>query len=432
MKLLRSILLAGAALVAACGVTGGASADNWPHWRGPHLDGKSAETNLPVEWSRTENVLWRLPLPGPAGATPIVWDDHIFLTSVDDDALILLCVDTRGREQWRRVVGKGNKNVRGDEGNYASPSPVTDGRRVWAFFGQGSLACFDFDGRPVWSKNLQSEYGRFEIQFGLSGTPVLHGDNLYLQLIHGKWGPQTSRGLVVAIDKGSGETVWKSIRATDAVNENKHSYASATLYQDSDRQFLLTHGADYIIAYDLRDGRELWRCGNLNPKSNYNDTLRLVASPVAEPGLIVVPSAKGGPVLGLRPNLQGDVTRDPSAMRWMMQRGTPDVPSPLVHEGLVYLCRENGNLICLDAETGEKIYEQRTHSGRHRASPVYADGHLYLTARNDGTVTVVKTGRDFKIVSKNTMNEAISASPVVADGRIYLRSFDALYAIGRR
>lgn len=408
-----------------------ATAENWPQWRGPQGNGISQEKGIPTTWSKTDNVLWRLSLPGPAGATPIVWEDRIFLSTVDGDQLALMCVGTDGKERWKKEIGQGNKNVRGDEGNFASPTPVTDGKHVWAFFGQGTLACFDVAGKQIWKKDLQKEYGKFEIQFGMSSTPVLHGNNLYFQLIHGKWSAEPSRGLVLALDKATGDELWQKPRLTDAVNENKHSYASPILYQDSQNEYLLTHGADYVIAYDLKDGSELWRCGNLNPKSNYNDTLRLVASPAAVPGLIVVPSAKGGPVLGLQTDLKGNVTEDKSATKWIMERGTPDVPSPLIQGGLVYLCRENGNLICLDAESGEKLYEERTHSGRHRASPVYADGHIYLTARNDGTVTVVKAGRDFKIVAKNTLDEAISASPVISGGRLYLRSFDALYAIGK-
>ncbi len=407
------------------------SAENWPQWRGPYGNGISGEKDVPTKWSKDDNIAWRLPLPGPGGATPVVWEDRIFVSSVDGEDLVLLCVSTDGKQLWRKVVGKGNKSVRGDEGNYASPTPVTDGEHVWAFFGQGSLACYDFDGNEVWSKDMQKDYGKFEIQFGLSSTPVLHGDNLYIQMIHGKWSSEPSRGTIVAVDKATGKEVWKTERLTDAINENKQAYASPILYQDSQQAYLLTHGADYIVAYDLKDGSELWRCGNLNPKSNYNDTLRLVASPAAAEGLIVVPSAKGGPVLGLQTDLKGNVTEQDSAYQWVMDRGTPDVPSPLIHDGLVYLCRENGNLICLDAKTGEKIYEERTVAERHRASPIYADGNIYLTARNSGTVTVVKAGRDFDIVSQNKLGEAISASPAVSNGRIYLRSFDALYAVGK-
>jgi outer membrane protein assembly factor BamB len=412
-------------------VSPGADAENWPQWRGPQGRGISGEKNVPTKWSKSENVAWRLPLPGPAGATPVVWGDRIFLTTVDARNLDLLCVSTAGEKLWQKTVATGNQDARGDEGNSASPSPVTDGEHVWAFFGNGSLACYDFDGNQVWAKDLQKDYGKFEIQFGMSSTPVLHKDNLYLQLIHGKWSSEPSRGLVIALDKNTGKQVWKSDRITDAINENKHSYASAVLYSDDKQEFLVTHGADYVIAYDLKDGKELWRCGNLNPKSNYNDTLRLVASPATAPGLIVVPSAKGGPVLGLKADLMGNVTDDEDAAKWVMNRGTPDVPSPLIHDGLVYLCRENGNLICLEADSGKQVYEERTKSERHRASPVFADGNLYLTSRDSGTITVVKAGRDFEIVAQNSMGEGISASPVISGGRIYLRTYDALYAIGK-
>jgi outer membrane protein assembly factor BamB len=185
------------------------------------------------------------------------------------------------------------------------------------------------------------------------------------------------------------------------------------------------------LANSLTDGEEIWRCGGLNPKGRYNNTLRFVASPLAVPGLIVVPSAKHGPVLGLDPASKGDITDSQQGHLWTIERDTPDVSSPLIHDGLVYLCREDGTLMCVDAKSGEQVYQERCHEDRHRASPVYADGKIILTAR-DGTVTVVKPGRKFQILSQNTMGEPISASPAIAGGRIYLRTFEALYAIGNK
>ncbi|NIP87024.1 MAG: PQQ-binding-like beta-propeller repeat protein [Planctomycetales bacterium] len=178
-------------------------------------------------------------------------------------------------------------------------------------------------------------------------------------------------------------------------------------------------------------GAEIWRCGGLHPATGYNSTLRFVASPVAVPGLIVAPTAKGGKVVGIRPGGKGNITGSPEHIAWVFPRHTPDVPSPLIHDGLVYLCRENGNLLVLDAETGQQIYEQRTTRDRHRASPVYAAGKIYLTARN-GVVTVVRAGRDFEVLARNDMGEPMTASPLFADGRLYLRTFQALYAIGSR
>ncbi len=409
-----------------------ARAENWPQWRGPQNNGVSGETaSLPATFSKTENVVWRTPLPGPAGATPVIWGDHIFLTAVEGDDLLLLCYTTQGKELWRRSMGQGNKVVRRGEGNSASPSPSTDGKHVWAMMTSGDVACFDFQGKKAWSINLQERYGRFKIAFGMTATPVLDGDRLYIQLIHGEGDPKTREAIVVALDKSTGKEVWKHSRASDAIKECEHSYASPILYRDSQREFLLTHGADYVIAHSLKDGSEIWRCGNLNVRSRYNPTLRFVASPAAAPGLIVVPSAKNGPVVGLSPDGKGDITNSESHTIWRREDNTPDVPSPLIIDGLVYLCRENGNLICMDAKSGEEFYNERTHRQRHRASPVYADGKIYLCAR-DGVVSVVKAGRKFELLAQNEMGESLAASPVISGGRIYLRTFDALYAIEKK
>lgn len=407
-----------------------AQAENWPQWRGARLDGVSVERNVPVKWSKTDNVLWRLPLPGPAGATPVVWASRMFLTSVDGDELVLLCVSTDGKPLWRQVVSRGNKVARGDEGNSASPSPCTDGRHVWSFMGTGEWGCYTVDGKEVWKINVQDRCGKFNIQFGMTSTPVWDGGRLYLQLIHGDMATRDQEARVMCLDAATGNEVWQVGRPSDGTFECKHSYASPVLYRDTEREYLLTHGADYIVAHDLKDGRELWRCGDLNPKGSYERTLRFVASPVAVPGMIVVPSAKNHGVICLKPEGQGDITDNPQYAHWKWTNNTPDVPSPLVVGDLIYLCRENGNLICVDAKTGAVVYTQPTTRDRHRASPVYADGNVYLTARN-GVITLVKAGRTFEVVSRNDMQESTSASPVVSGGRIYVRTFDALYAIGK-
>ncbi|MXY28071.1 PQQ-binding-like beta-propeller repeat protein [Candidatus Poribacteria bacterium] len=397
-------------------------AGNWHQWRGPNNDGISQATEVPLHWSQTENVQWRLPLPGEAGSTPVVSGNKIFLTSAEGDALVLMCISTKGEELWRRTIAHGNRIVRGGEGNSAAPSPVTDGEHVWAFFGTGDLVCYDFQGNEVWHTNIAKRYGRFNLYFVMASTPLLDKDRLYMHLIH------SNAWLVLALDKMTGEEVWKHNRKSDATEECEHAYTSPILYRDAEREYLVVHGADYVTAHSLEDGGEIWRCGDLNPKASYNYSLRFVATPVATEGLIVVPSAKNGPVVGIDPAAQGDVTNS-KWQRWKLRQGTPDVPSPVIHDGLVYLCRENGDLICLDAETGEQLYRERTHRHRHRASPVYANGYIYLTSR-DGVITVVKTGREFKIVASNSLDEVIAASPVITDETLYLRTYQALYAIG--
>lgn len=401
-----------------------AQTENWPRWRGPRNDGTSSEIGIAAKWSKTENVKWRLELPGPAPSTPIIWQDRIFLTSAEGAALVLLSANTAGKILWKQTLASGNYNIREDESNAASPSPSTDGQRVWVKLGTGLLACYDFAGKEIWSFDLQKRYKPFSMYHGMSSSPLLDGDRLYLQLLH------SNEQIVLALDKNTGREIWKQARQTNASEESLHSYATPFVYRFNHQEFLLTHGADYIVAHDLKDGHELWRCGGLNPAENYNPFFRFVTSPVASAGLIVVPSAKNGPVLGINPEAaKGDITNAPANFHWKLAQNTPDVPSPLIHDGLVYLCRENGVLLCLDAVTGKQFYAERTHNQRHRGSPVYADGKVYLTA-TDGTVTVVKAGKQFELIAQNTIAERLSASPAIAGGTIYLRSYNALYAIG--
>jgi outer membrane protein assembly factor BamB len=404
-------------------VAGLAAADNWPQWRGPNRDGVSAETAVPTRWDKSTNIAWTLKMPGVGASTPAVWGDRIFLTSEDGKDLVLLCVGTDGKERWKRTVGSSIGHPRGGEGSGASASPSTDGKHVWCFVGSGELACYDLDGKEVWKFNTQDRYGKFKIQFGLHSTPLLDGDRLYLQLIHsgGAW--------VIAVDKATGADVWKVKRPSDGRDECEHSYASVTLWRKGKDAFLIAHGNDYATGHSLEDGRELWRVGGLNPKTRYNPTLRFVASPAVSPDLIVVPSAKNGPVVGLKPTATGLVEAGNDSEQWRRPRDTPDVPSPLIHDGLVYLCKEDGLLICMDAATGKEHYSKRLHNARYRASPVYAAGNVYLTSR-DGYVTVVKAGPTFEVVAENRLPDEIAASPAIAGGRIYLRGFDALYAVG--
>jgi outer membrane protein assembly factor BamB len=263
----------------------------------------------------------------------------------------------------------------------------------------------------------------------MHSTPVLFGDRLYFQLIHsGNRRAGGKVGLVVCVEKATGKDVWKVERPSDGTDENEHSYASAFVWQNGKDAYLVAHGNDYTTAHGLKDGKEIWRVHDLNPRSRYNRTLRLVASPVCTPDLIVVPSAKRGPVVGVKPDATGDVKPGTAGEAWRLPRDTPDVPCPLVKDGLVYLSREDGDLLVLDAKTGEKVYREGTHRHRHRASPVWADGKVYTTSR-DGVTTVTQAGREFKKLATNKLPDQISASPAVAGGRIYLRGFKYLWAV---
>ncbi|MBL8891289.1 MAG: PQQ-binding-like beta-propeller repeat protein [Planctomycetaceae bacterium] len=404
--------------------------DLWPQWRGANGNGIVPPSNFPLKWSNEENVLFRYPLPGPAGSTPVVAGDRIFLTTAAGDDLHLLCLSTSGQELWNRKITTGNQTARGDEGNSAAPSPFTDGKHVWAMFGNGTLVCFTVDGEETWRRDLQADYGAFDIQFGMTSTPVLHDGVIFLQLIHGPWNREPSVGVLAALDAKTGEQKWMVKRQTDAYSENKHSYASPVIYDDGTYRYFICHGADYVTGHDLETGAEIWRCGGLNPASNYNEYLRFVSSPAVGPGLIVAPTAKSGAVIAIRPGGKGDITGS-EFVAWKVEEVTPDVPSPIVTDKYVYLCRENGIVVCLDSKTGDVLYKERTNGHNHRASPVLSGDRWLITSRQ-GVITVLKAGSDFEVLAVNEMKEPIASSPVIVGDRLYIRSFDALYAIGTK
>ncbi|MEM7454150.1 MAG: PQQ-binding-like beta-propeller repeat protein [Planctomycetota bacterium] len=415
-----------------------ANADNWGQWRGPMQSSISSETGLGDDWA-SDNQLWRVDMPGPGGASPVVWDNRLFVTSVDGegsngDPMTLVCYSVEdGSVLWKTELEGANQNSR-DGATSASPSPATDGEHVWAQGTAGVLHCFTVEGELVWKKDLQAEYGEFQIQFGMTSTPVLDEGRLYLQLIHGEMkrgSTETSKGHVIALDAETGDEIWRHLRETEAYFENLHSYASPLVYRDSDHSFLVTHGADYAIAHSLDDGSELWRCGGLNPVEDYNPFLRLVASPVFMDGIIIIPSAKRGPVVAVKPDGSGDITDNEAAHLWRTESSTPDVSCPLIYEGTVYLTRENGVLTCLDAETGERTFEERLFRDNHRSTPVAAGDKIFVTTR-DGKLLVLRAGAEPEVAAEIDLGEDTTASPAISNGRVFVRTAEGLYAFGNK
>jgi outer membrane protein assembly factor BamB len=406
----------------------GLQADNWPNWRGPDNNGVARAKAPPITWSESRNIAWKLPLPGKAGSTPIIWDDRIFLTSSRKTDFVLLCIRADGKPLWeRRLSRAAGLASKKDEGNEGAASPSTDGKHVYTFDWSGAVACHDFKGGEVWKFNAQERYGKFDILHGAHSTPLLHEGRLYLTLLHanGHW--------VVALDKATGKEVWKVQRKSDAVAISREAYASPCLWKEEwkggKRTSLVVLGCDYATGHRLEDGREIWRLGDLNPKAKYNAALQLISSPVAAPEMLLVPTSRAGTVVAVKPGAAGLIRAGGPFELWRTASGSPEVPSPLVHGGLVYLGRDNGLLHCLDARTGAEVYRQRLRADHYRASPVLAAGRVYLVARG-GTVTVVKAGRKFERLATNTLDDNFIASPAVANGRLYLRGFRSLYAIG--
>lgn len=398
--------------------------ENWPQWRGPNNDGHAEATNIPAEFDADTNILWKAPLPGPGASTPCIWGDKIFLTAQEGEKLVLLSFNTQGKQLWKQVLGTGEARYRGDEGNLATSSPSTDGERVIAFVGTGTLFAFTMDGKPIWSVDLQEKYGKFEIQFGAHWTPVLYKEHVYMQMFHR--GTQS----LLSFDKTTGKEVWRVERKGASVGESPDTYASCFMYEGDGEPLLIAHGNDYTTAHSLKDGKEVWRVGDLNPEGNR--TFRFVSSPLVTKDLIVIPSCKNGPTVAIDPNkAKGDINAGNPAEYWRIQRITPDVPSPLLVGDTVYLMGASGQLLVLKEKTGKELFNERITNHRHRSNPLFVDGKVYLVSR-DGTIVVIKPGDEPTILAVNKLPDNFTASPAVAGDVLYLRGWKYLWAIGKK
>ena len=418
----------------------GVAGDNWPQWRGPNLDGTTSATGLPVTWSTTENVIWRTKLPSWAAATPIIWGDTVFVTSAEEgsipnrsdsrlpaggdnarDRLYLIAVDREtGEIRWQRSMGRGNRI--GRKQNMASPSPVTDGKHVWVVNGNGELRCFDFDGKQVWMREMQKDYGKFGVQFGYASSPLLHDGVLYLQNLQGMYTDDPS--YVLAIDAASGETIWKVDRPTDGLHETPDSYSTATLAKVGGGFALIVSGAGYVTGHDLKSGKEIWRGGGLNPDNARN--YRTIASSLVVGDIVLVPSRRR-PFIAFRTDGEGDVTD--SKRLWSTEYG-PDVPTPTSDGERLYIIGDRGIALGLNVSDGSTVWDRtRIEPGTYSASPLLADGKIYAISE-DGTTTVMKAGDEFEILAVNRLDDYTLASPAEAGNRIFIRTAEYLYCIG--
>jgi outer membrane protein assembly factor BamB len=399
------------------------SAEQWPQWRGPMLNGVSGEKNLPVSWSTTENVTWKLAMPERSGSTPIVWGDHVFLSVGEGASLALWAVDrTSGALRWKRALGSGNRRMMKQQ--MSSPSPVTDGRTVWVMTGTGVLKAYDFAGKELWGRDIQADYGRFGLQWGYASSPLLFEDSLYVQVLHGMHTDDPS--YLLRIDKATGKTVWRVLRMTRARFESPDAYTTPALLRNGSAAEIVITGGDVVTGHDPATGQELWRADGLNP--NNDGSYRIVASPVVYGDLLFAPSRER-PLLALKPGGRGDVTR--SHVLWSFNNG-PDVPTPVTDGTYLYSINDRGILYCLDARTGKLVYgPQRLRNSTYSGSAVLADGKIYITDE-DGVTTVFRSGPKFELVSENDLQDYTLSSPAVSDGQIFVRTASFMYAIGKR
>ncbi len=429
-------------LVLAMLCAGAAWADeNWPQWRGPNFTGYVETSGLPVSWSETENIVWKTALPSWSGSTPAIWGDRIFLTSPSQgdeggpgadatrpsvgEQILLLCLDKgNGAILWQRHLDTGNENI--GKQNDSSPSPMTDGKHVWVMTGTGIVTAFDMDGEALWRRNIQEEYGDFGHQFGYGASPLLHGDMLIIPVLHGYHTEDPS--YLVALDGLSGESRWRVERSTDAELESPDAYTTPVPLTSEGETVVVVSGGDYVTGHDPATGEEVWRSGGLNPRGI--DRNRTIVSPVACRGMVFAGPRSSEPMLALRGGGSGDVSM--SHLAWKREeRHGPDVPTPACDGTYLYLANDRGMATCLDAETGDVVWgPERTERGIVSASPLVADGKVYIT-NEEAVTTVIAAGPEFKVLATNKLDPAYTLSSIAVSGsRLYLRTATHLYCIG--
>ena len=412
----------------------GVHADNWPQWRGPQQNGVSSARNLPTSWSTDKNVIWKAELPSWSGSTPIVWNDRIFLMSPSPaqkpeerepggPEIYILCLSRKdGSERWRYKLDEGNELWR--KHNNTSPSPVTNGAHVWAVTGNGVAACLNMDGKLVWTRDIQRDYGEFGLNFGYASSPILHDGKLILQVLHGSYTDEPS--YIVALNAANGKEVWREERATDASRESPDSYTTPVLLKHGGKTQIVITGGDCVTGHDPATGREIWRAYGLNPERRGN--YRIVASPVAVGDLIYAPTRRR-PLLALAAGGTGDVS---GSVKWKWEgAAAPDVPTPVCDGKYFYMVDDRGLVTCLDAKTGAVVWgPERTAQGTVSASPHLADGKLFLL-NEYAVTTVLAAGPKFEVLATNELDDTYTlSSPVSSGSQLFMRTATHLYCIG--
>ncbi len=419
-----------------------AHAENWGQWRGPFFNGSTTEIGLTTNWDKTNNVAWVASLPGYAGATPIIWGDSVFVSSPDADKnLLLLCLNRKdGKVRWQKVVGKGDKEK--GRNNMASPSPVTDGKNVFALFGTGDIAGYDFSGKELWSRNLAKDYGKFSINWLYGSSPLLYNGKLYVQVLQRNPVPDDysdsidgkpdRESYLLCLDPDSGKTLWKQPRPTDTFSEGQEaqeSYSTPIPSIVASGEEIILVGANYTTAHSPQNGAELWRCGGLNDR--HERPWRLVPSPLSADGMVIACGPRRDPVLGIKDGGKGVVTS--TNIVWRFSEYPSDCVTPLFYENKLFVLDGDKQMMtCLDPKTGEKKWQGSLGVKEiFRGSPAGADGKIYCISES-GTVVILDAGAEFKVLATIRMGESpVRSSIAISQGQIFIRTAKNLYCIGK-
>jgi outer membrane protein assembly factor BamB len=386
---------------------------DWPWWRGPTLDGKSRDQSAPTRWSATENVVWKTPIPGRGHSSPVLWGDRLFLTTADETAQTqrVLAFDRRtGKPVWDTVAHTGGFDMKHEKNSHASGTPACDGERVYAVFVNARalhVTATDLDGKVVWQRNA----GPYESQHGNGSSPVFYRKTLIVLA------DSMKGSFLAALDRATGEVVWKIDRPVTGRNGN---YASPVVATVAGRPQLLVQGTRVTTSYDPDTGKTLWTCTGPAEVTG--------CTPAWDDRHVFVTG--GFPekeVMAIRADGSGDVTR--THVAWRSKKGVSYVPSPLYHAGRLYIVSDNGVATCFDAKTGREVWSERL-GGAFTSSPVLVGELVYVT-NEAGRTYVLKTGPKFEQVAANDLGEGVLSTPAVAGGRIYLRTAGSLNCIGR-
>ena len=389
----------------------GEGAKYWPVWRGPSGQGLVSGTGYTDTWSATENVAWKTPVGGRGNSSPIVWGDRIFLTTAYDGGRRVSMLAFRrsdGMQLWEAFAPEGEAEWVHQKNGHASATPVTDGRLVYASFGNRGLVAFDLNGKLAWHRNV----GQIDNYHGPAGSPLLYKDRVIL-FQDGRQG-----AFVAAFDARTGKQVWRTPRTANV------GWGTPVAIRVGSRDEIVVSSQYAVTAYDPDTGKELWRCDG--------NSFEVIPTPVVGHGLVFASSGRVGPTLAIRPGGKGDVTR--THLAWVSPKGSPFVPSPLVYGDHLYTVNDMASIVtCFEASTGKVLWQGRLGVAQREgfsASPIGVDGKIFFT-NDQGETFVLRAGPTFELLRTNKIGETTLASPALVDGRWYIRTGRSLFAIGK-
>jgi outer membrane protein assembly factor BamB len=391
-------------------VVGAAIAEDWPGWRGPRSDGTVTESGFPLTWSQTENVKWKTELPATGHSSPAVSKGKVFVAGCieSEKKRVLYCLDrANGKILWERCAVVSDLEKKHNENSWASSTPAVDGERVYITFfdnPQMRVYCYDYQGNLLWEKNP----GEFHSVHGFCSPPMLHKDLVIVN------GDQDAKAFIVALDKLTGREVWR----TDRPNRTRSYCPPVVIDVDGKKQLVLT-GSKCVASYDPDTGKQNWIIDG--------PTEQFVSSMVLHEGVLLLTA--GFPehwVMAINPSGSGNVSK--TNVLWARQKEGGYVPSPVAHNGRLFLVDDQGVASCWDVKTGKRYWKERLSGKGHHASAVAADDRIYLTA-DDGMTFVLKASDEFEVLAKNPLGDRVFASPAFSNGEIFIHSAKAIWCL---